>query len=77
MAECSESTGSILTPSRAASGMMMCPAQTSVSLFASAMFLPSRIAATVGSMPIMPTIPVTSVFALASVATSIRPSCPA
>ena len=44
-----------------ASGMMMCPAVTSVSLFASAIFLPALIAATVGRIPIMPTIAVTKI----------------
>ena len=59
IAECSLSTGRMDTPHFFAKGMMIWPAVTRVSLFASAMSLPLSMAAMVGLMPIMPTIAVT------------------
>ena len=54
----------------------MCPAVTSVSLFASAMSFPASIARIVGTMPIMPTTAVSTISAEAIVAASINPSLP-
>ena len=76
MAECSESTGRILTPCFFASGIITCPAHTRVSLFASAMSCPASIAAIVGFMPIMPTIAPTTISASGRAAASISPSIP-
>ena len=55
---------------------MMWPAHTQVSLFASAMSLPASMAAIVGRMPIMPTIPVTTISADGIEHISINPSIP-
>ena len=76
MALCSLSTGRIFTPTSFASGMMMCPAVTRVSLFASAMSFPAFMAAMVGRMPIIPTMAVTRISASGCTATSNRPSMP-
>ena len=56
--------------------MIICPAVTSVSLFASAMSFPASMAAMVGRMPSMPTIAVTKTSAFSSQATAINPSMP-
>ena len=76
MALCSLSTGRIFTPHSFASGIMICPAVTSVSLFARAISFPALIAAIVGRMPIIPTIAVTRISEDGSVATSRSPSMP-
>ena len=76
MAECSESTGMISAPQRCASRMTSSPAQTSVSLFASAMRLPRSMAASVGRRPIMPDTAVTTVSAESSKAAASSPSIP-
>ena len=54
----------------------MCPAVTSVSLFASAISLPASMAAIVGRMPIIPTIAVTSISLPSICAISRSPSIP-
>ena len=77
IALCSLSTGRIGTPFSAASGMMMWPAVTSVSLLASAIFFPDSIAATVGLTPTIPMIPVTKYSYPSMEATSRMPSMPA
>ena len=56
--------------------MIICPAHTSVSLFASAMSCPASIAATVGLIPIIPTMAVTTISASFKDAASISPSIP-
>ena len=61
MAECSESTGTISAPYFCAVSMTSSPAQTNVSLFASAIRFPARIAASVGLSPATPTTAVTTV----------------
>ena len=76
MALCSLSTGRIDTPCSFASGMIICPAVTSVSLLASAICFPAVIAAIVGRIPIIPTIAVTKISTSGSVDTSISPSIP-
>ena len=76
IAECSESTGRILTPFSRAARMTSSPAHTSVSLLASAMSLPASIAASVGSRPTMPTTAVTTISAPLSAAQAVRPSMP-
>ena len=76
IALCSLSTGRIDTPILAASGIMICPAVTSVSLFASAISLPFLIAAIVGRMPIIPTIAVTKICASSISAIASSPSMP-
>ena len=55
MALCSESTGSSTAPWRAISAMIRSPAQTRVSLLASATTAPRRTAASVASRPAAPT----------------------
>ena len=76
MALCSLSTGRIFTPHSFASGIMICPAVTSVSLFARAISFPALIAAIVGRMPIIPTIAVTRISLSSIVAISRSPSIP-
>ena len=76
MALCSESTGTISAPQRAASAITSSPAQTSVSLFASAMRFFCAMAASVGSRPTLPLTAVTTVSACGSCAASSRPSGP-
>ena len=66
----------MLTPFSLASGMMIWPAVTRVSLFARAISFPALIAAIVGSTPIIPTIAVTTMSASGTVAASMRPSSP-
>ena len=77
IALCSLSTGRIFTLCAAASGIIRCPAVTSVSLFASAISFPLSIAAIVGRIPIIPTTAVSTVSASGTVTSSIRPSIPA
>jgi hypothetical protein len=60
MAECSESTGTISAPRSFALAMTMLPAQTSVSLLASAMRFFSSMAARVGLSPTEPDTAVTT-----------------
>ena len=55
---------------------MICPAVTSVSLLARAISFPALIAATVGLIPSIPTIAVTTISASLCVATATRPSIP-
>ena len=76
IAECSLSTGRIDTPFSFASGIMICPAVTRVSLFARAISFPALIAATVGRIPIIPTIAVTNISDVLYSAISISPSMP-
>ena len=76
MALCSLSTGRIGTPFDEARGIMICPAVTSVSLLASAIFLPLSIAATVGRTPTMPMMAVTKYSNPSMEATSRSPSMP-
>ena len=76
IAECSLSTGRMETPFCFANGIIICPAVTSVSLFASAISLPASIAAIVGRTPSIPTMAVTKISDSASVATAIKPSMP-
>ena len=76
IALCSLSTGRILTPFSAASFIIMCPAVTSVSLFARAISLPALIASIVGTIPIMPTTAVTTISACSIAAAWISPSIP-
>ena len=76
MAECSLSTGRIRTCFSSASGMIICPAVTRVSLLASAISLPASMAAMVGRIPIMPTTAVTTISASSAAAASISPSIP-
>ena len=54
IAQCSLSTGIILTPCFFASFITISPAITRVSLFASAIFMPFFIAVSVGRNPILP-----------------------
>ena len=77
MALCSLSTGRMNTPIFFASGIMICPAVTSVSLLASAMSFPALIASIVGRIPIIPTTAVTRISVFFIVATSRSPSMPA
>ena len=76
IAECSESTGSILTLCSFARGIIMWPAQTRVSLLARAISFPAFMASMTGSMPIIPTIAPTTISASSSLAASIMPSIP-
>ncbi len=73
---CSLSTGRIRTFFSFASGMMICPAVTRVSLFARAISFPASIAAIVGLIPIIPTIAVTRMSVSGITETSISPSMP-
>ena len=77
IALCSLSTGRIFTPYSSAIGMIRCPAVTRVSLFASAMSLPARIASIVGRIPSIPTIAVTRISVSGIAASSKSPSMPA
>ena len=61
IALCSLSTGRRRTFFSFTSGMIRCPAVTSVSLFASAISFPASMAAIVGRIPIMPTTAVTRI----------------
>ena len=74
MALCSLSTGRMDTPYSFASGIMICPAVTRVSLFASAMVFFAFIAAIVGRIPSIPTIAVTTMSHGSMVAHLIKPS---
>ena len=76
IALCSLSTGRIRTCFSFASDIMICPAVTRVSLFASAISFPAFIAAIVGRIPIIPTTAVTTISAPSSVATARSPSMP-
>ena len=76
MALCSLSTGRMETPYSFASGIIRCPAVTSVSLLASAIVFFARIAATVGRRPIIPTTAVTSISDSGITAAASRPSIP-
>ena len=76
IALCSLSTGKIRTPHSLANGIIICPAVTSVSLFASAISFFALIASIVGRIPIIPTIAVTRISTSGSVEISINPSMP-
>ena len=76
IAECSLSTGRIDTPYSLASGIMICPAVTSVSLLARAISFPARIASMTGRSPIMPTIAATTTSTFGRVETATKPSIP-
>ena len=76
IALCSLSTGSILTLCSLASGIIICPAVTRVSLFASAMSCPVFMASTVGTIPSIPTTALTTIRASATVAARTSPSAP-
>ena len=54
MALCSLSTGRILTPHLVANSIIRLPPATKVSLLASAISLPDKIASYVGAIPLMP-----------------------
>ena len=74
IALCSLSTGRIGTLYSFASGIIICPAVTSVSLFAKAIFFPALIAAIVGLIPSIPTIAVTKISLSGITDTSRSPS---
>ena len=76
MAECSESTGMISTPSCFASRITSSPAQTRVSLLARPMRLWALMAASVGFRPSIPTTAVMTQSTFSRVAASISPSSP-
>ena len=76
MAECSESMGKSSARYSESIGIIKCPAQTSVSLLAKAIFFPALIAEIVGRIPIMPTNATTTISASGRVASSIKPSIP-
>ena len=73
---CSESTGKRRTPCSRAARVIRAPAITSVSLLASAMVRPARIAASVGTSPAAPTSAETTMSAGTSAARVARPSGP-
>ncbi|CAI8251437.1 MAG: Uncharacterised protein [Prochlorococcus marinus str. MIT 9313] len=77
MAECSESAGSSLLPLRFNSGSTTGAAAIRVSLLARARSLPALIAASVGSSPAQPTMPLTTRSALSHEAATLSPSGPA
>ncbi len=60
IAECSESTGRSSASCRRASAVTICPAITSTSLFAMAIALPARAAASDGASPAAPTVATTT-----------------
>mmetsp|Transcript_7769 Transcript_7769/g.19276 ORF Transcript_7769/g.19276 Transcript_7769/m.19276 type:complete len:230 (+) Transcript_7769:969-1658(+) len=76
MAECSESAGRMLTPYSRARGSTKGPPAMSVSLLARQMSFLALMAATVGSRPAHPTMPVTTASASLWRATSTAPSSP-
>ena len=76
MAECSLSTGKSLTPAFLTSSRMISPAATSGSLFAIAISLPERMAATVGRIPHRPINELRSMSASDSSATVVTASSP-
>ena len=77
MAECSLSTASTRTPWARASRMTVSPAITRISLEATAMSLPARMAAKAGSSPAVPTMAMSTMSASGRVARRIRASGPA
>ena len=77
IAECSESTGSILAPRFSARPITILPAATNVSLLASAMVLPALTAATVDDRPLNPTIEVRTMSILSPVTRSQTDCIPA
>ena len=76
IAECSLSTGSTFTPCLRASAMTISPAMTRISLEATAISFPARIAASAGCNPAVPTMAISTMSALGSVANSIKPFSP-
>src|SRR5204863_7995988 len=76
MALCSLSTGKRETPACSTACVTICPAMTSVSLFASAIVLPAAIAAKVGLSPTKPEVAATTISASACVASSNNPCSP-
>ena len=77
MAECSLSTASTRTPWARASRMTVSPAITRISLEATAMSLPARMAARAGSSPAVPTMAMRTMSASGRVARRISASGPA
>ena len=76
IAECSESTGRILTPFSAARAITSSPPATSVSLLARARVMPASMAARVGRRPIIPMTELRTMSAPLSPASSQRPERP-
>ena len=76
MAECSLSTASTRTPCLRASLMTISPAMTRISLEATAMSLPARMAASAGCRPAVPTMAISTMSAAGSVASFNKPSSP-
>jgi len=76
MAECSLSTASTRTSCLRASRMTISPAITRISLDATAMSLPARIAASAGCSPAVPTIAISTMSASGKVASFTNPSGP-
>ena len=76
IALCSESIGKRVAPFFSAAGIIKCPAATSVSLFANAIFCPASTARQTGASPASPTMAATSRSTFC-VATSSRTFCPA
>ena len=76
MALCSLSTGRMATLCFAASRVTSSPAMTRISLLATAMSLPARIAASAGARPAVPTMEMSTMSASGIVASLIRPSGP-
>ena len=77
MAECSLSTASTRTPFFRASFMTISPAMTRISLEATAMSLPARMAARAGCNPAVPTMAMSTMSAEGKVASLSKPSSPA
>ena len=76
IAECSLSTARTRTPCLRASSMTISPAMTRISLDATAISLPARIAASAGFNPAVPTIAINTMSADGNVASLIKPSSP-
>ena len=76
MAECSLSTVSTFTPCSRASRMTISPAMTRISLDATAMSFPARIAARAGANPAVPTMAMSTMSAAGKVASLTNPSVP-
>ena len=76
MAECSESTANTRTWCLAASFMTNSPAMTRISLEATAMSLPARMAAKAGSKPAVPTMAIRTTSASGKVASRSNPDDP-
>ncbi len=77
MAECSLSTGRMVSPAARAAGMTIAPAITSVSLLAMAGVAPSPMAASVGASPAAPTMPLRTMLGRVRCRSSVMASGPA